>query len=85
MPERDFAGTPYVPVYVMLPVSLCTFNLQICYSVLLNSTLCPYVGLILIEKSKFFFLLRPEARNHCLVLLAKKLKRITFSGVLSSH
>lgn len=23
MPERDFAGTPYVPVYVMLPVSLC--------------------------------------------------------------
>jgi hypothetical protein len=21
LPERDFAGTPYVPVYVMLPVS----------------------------------------------------------------
>lgn len=23
LPERDFAGTPYIPVFVMLPVSLC--------------------------------------------------------------
>jgi beta-amylase len=25
-PERDFAGTPYVPVYVMLPVSTHLFH-----------------------------------------------------------
>lgn len=38
--ERDFSGTPYVPVYVMLPVSLTKDLLFVssicCYTLLSN-------------------------------------------------
>lgn len=27
--ERDFAGTPYIPVYVMLPVSILIYSYSI--------------------------------------------------------
>lgn len=29
LPERDFAGTPYVPVYVMLPLALINMNCEL--------------------------------------------------------
>lgn len=29
LPERDFAGTPYVPVYVMLPLSVISINCEL--------------------------------------------------------
>lgn len=57
--ERDFAGTPYVPVYVMLPVSLLslltyhhTYSVQVCAmylsesSVMWSYQLFPFIFLL---------------------------------------
>ena len=65
--ERDFAGTPYIPVYVMLPVSI-----------LIIPTLSPFYLHFLSQRQKclicaqFTFFQCRFVDNYCYFLFIKK-------------
>lgn len=52
--ERDFAGTPYIPVYVMLPVSILIYSYSVSILLVFFTYNLEWGNFLFVHHPKFF-------------------------------